>query len=84
MFKAAEEKGLLKLTGNESWPDTIIVFELLSNRVYPMPGMKEILLWIKAKGIPMGIVSNAQFYTPVIMNYFLTGNFSAQQEIDLF
>ncbi len=84
MFNAAEEKGLLKLTGNESWPDTIIVFELLSNRVYPMPGMKEILLWIKALGIPMGIVSNAQFYTPVIMNYFLTGNFSAQQEIDLF
>ena len=84
MFNAAEEKGLLKLTGNESWPDTIIVFELLSNRVYPMPGMKEILQWIKALGIPMGIVSNAQFYTPVIMNYFLTGNFSAQQEIDLF
>ena len=84
MFKAAEEKGLLKLTGNESWPDSIIVFELLSNRVYPMPGMKEILQWIKAKGIPMGIVSNAQFYTPVIMNYFLTGEFSAHQEIDLF
>lgn len=84
MFKAAEEKDLLKLTGNESLPDTIIVFELLSNRVYPMPGMKEILLWIKEKGIPMGIVSNAQFYTPIIMNYFLTGDFSTQQEIDLF
>lgn len=84
MFKAAEEKGLLKFTGNESLPDTIIVFELLSNRVYPMPGMKEVLLWIKEKGIPMGIVSNAQFYTPIIMNYFLSGDFSTQQEIDLF
>lgn len=84
MFRAAEEQGLLKLTGEESWTDTIIVFELLSNRVYPMPGMKEILLWIKDKGLPMGIVSNAQFYTPIIMNYFLNGEFLTKQEIDLF
>lgn len=84
MFVEAEKQGLLQLSGNESWADTIMVFELLSNRVYPMPGMKEILTWIKNKGIPMGIVSNAQFYTPVIMNYFLTGEFSPKQEIDFF
>lgn len=84
MFEAAENKGLLKLSGNESWADTIMVFELLSNRVYPMPGMKEVLLEIKEMGIPIGIVSNAQFYTPIIMNYFLTGEFSTDQHIDLF
>lgn len=84
MFKEAEKKGLIKLNGNESWADTIFVFEILSNRVYPMPGMKEVLLSIKEKGIPMGIVSNAQFYTPIIMNYFLTGELSAKQHIDLF
>jgi len=84
MFKAAVNEGLLTLNGSESWADTIMVFELLSNRVYPMPGMKETLLWIKEKGIPMGIVSNAQFYTPIIMNYFLSGEFSTRQEIDLF
>lgn len=84
MFREAEAKKLIKRNGNESWADTIMVFELLSNRVYPMPGMKEILLWIKEKGIPMGIVSNAQFYTPIIMNYFLNGTFSPRQEIDLF
>jgi len=84
MFSAAEKQDLLKLNGKESWTDTIIVFELLSNRVYPMPGMKEILHWIKDKGIPMGIVSNAQFYTPVIMNYFLSGEITPKQEIDLF
>lgn len=84
MFEAAQSEGLLKLTGNESIIDTIFVFEVLSNKVYPMPGMKEVLLAIKEKGIPMGIVSNAQFYTPIIMNYFLTGNFSSKQEIDLF
>lgn len=84
MFEAAQNRGLIKLTGNESWEDTIMVFELLSNRVYPMPGMKEVLLEIKEMGLPIGIVSNAQFYTPIIMNYFLTGEFSTNQHIDLF
>jgi putative hydrolase of the HAD superfamily len=49
-----------------------------------MPGMKEVLLALKEKKIPLGIVSNAQFYTPIIMNYFLNGEFSTRQEIDLF
>ncbi|QIA08136.1 HAD family hydrolase [Draconibacterium halophilum] len=84
MFEAAENKGLLKLSGSESWADIIMVFELLSNRVYPMPGMKEVLLEIKNMGLPIGIVSNAQFYTPIIMNYFLTGKFSTDQHITLF
>ena len=84
MFEVAESKGLIKLGGNESWADAIMVFELLSNRVYPMPGMKEVLQEIKKMGIPIGIVSNAQFYTPIIMNYFLTGEFSTDQHIDLF
>lgn len=84
MFEAAQNNGLLKLSGNESLADTIMVFELLSNRVYPMPGMKEVLLEIKKMGLPMGIVSNAQFYTPIIMNYFLTGEFTSEQHIELF
>ncbi len=84
MFEEAEKNGLLKLTGKESWTDTIFVFEILSNKVYPMPAMKETLQAIQNDGIPMGIVSNAQFYTPIIMNYFLTGEFSTKQEIELF
>jgi len=84
MFETAQAKGLLALNGNESLPDTIIVFEILSNRVYPMPGMKEVLVELKKMGLPLGIVSNAQFYTPIIMNYFLTGEFSTDQHISLF
>lgn len=48
------------------------IFELLSNKIYPMPHMKQILDDLLGKKIPLGIVSNAQFYTPVIMNFFLT------------
>jgi putative hydrolase of the HAD superfamily len=84
MFEAAEEQKLLKRSGNESLVDTIFVFEILSNKVYPMPGMKEVLNALIKKGIPLGIVSNAQFYTPIIMNYFLTGEFSSRQDIELF
>jgi putative hydrolase of the HAD superfamily len=48
-------------------------FELLTNPVYPMPDMKNVLERIKDNGLSIGIISNAQFYTPIIMNYFLHG-----------
>ena len=60
------------------------VFELLSNPVYPMPGMREILTSLHANGILLGIVSNAQFYTPVIMNYFLSGEAVDTDAVSLF
>ncbi len=84
MLNEAENAGLIKRNGTESLADTIMVFEILSNKVAPMPGMKEVLEKLKSKGIPLGIVSNAQFYTPIIMNYFLNRNFSNNQDIDLF
>lgn len=46
-------------------------FELLSNPVWPMPGLRETLASIRQCGVPMGIISNAQFYTPPILEYFL-------------
>jgi len=47
------------------------VFEVLSNRIYPMPGLTELIDLLAKKAIPLGIISNAQFYTPVILNFFL-------------
>ncbi len=47
------------------------IFEILSNKVWPMPGMKETIQRIHKMRIPLGIVSNAQSYTPLIMNYFM-------------
>ncbi|MDZ7774761.1 MAG: HAD hydrolase-like protein [Bacteroidales bacterium] len=48
----------------------MLTFELLSNQVYPMPGMADIIATFQ-HNIPLGIVSNAQFYTPLIMNHYL-------------
>jgi putative hydrolase of the HAD superfamily len=60
------------------------IFELLSNQVWPMPGMKEIIGYLHDKGYPLGIVSNAQFYTPVMMNFFLTNKINMGEEISYF
>ncbi len=48
----------------------VFVFEVLSNRIYPMPGMKELIDRLASLKYPLGIVSNAQFYTPVILKLF--------------
>lgn len=46
-------------------------FELIVNAVYPMPNLKECLSELKRSGLLMGIISNAQFYTPYLFNWFL-------------
>jgi putative hydrolase of the HAD superfamily len=46
-------------------------FEHIVNPVCPMPHLKTILSKCRLKGIPMGIISNAQFYTPKLFEQFL-------------
>jgi putative hydrolase of the HAD superfamily len=60
------------------------VFEMLSNNIYPMPGMKDVILKLADKGIPLGIISNAQFYTPVIMNFLLNNRLSEEELVEPF
>ncbi len=68
----------------ENIVEIAMAFELLSNQVYPMPHMKETLDGLSEADIPLGIVSNAQFYTPVIMNFFITGELVMGEEISGF
>lgn len=58
-----------------------LVFELVNNKAYPIPGMTDIIDRIKERNMPLGIVSNAQHYTPVIMNYFITGNLNNDESV---
>ena len=46
-------------------------FELVANPVYPMPQLNKLLSALKDRNILMGIVSNAQFYTPYLFNGLL-------------
>ncbi len=69
---------------DKPWIDEVkilaIYFETLSNKIYPMPFMKNTILSLREQKIPMGIISNAQFYTPVIMNYFLDNEVDDENE----
>jgi putative hydrolase of the HAD superfamily len=60
------------------------VFEVLCNRIYPMPGMKEVINHLANKAMPLGIISNAQFYTPVILNFFMHGTVSELEQVPPF
>ncbi|MGI9455617.1 MAG: HAD family hydrolase, partial [Aeoliella sp.] len=41
-----------------------IEYEMRANPVWTMPGLEECLAAIRQAGLPLGIVSNAQFFTP--------------------
>ncbi len=60
------------------------LFELFSNPVAPMPGMKTTLEMIHRHGLPLGIVSNAQFYTPAVLQFFLTGTLERTPDLRYF
>jgi putative hydrolase of the HAD superfamily len=46
-------------------------FELIVNPVYPMPNLKKVLQELKKRHIILGIISNAQFFTPYLFDWFL-------------
>ena len=48
-----------------------VEYECRVNPVWPMPGLAHLLAQINARGLVMGIVSNAQFYTPLMLEAFL-------------
>ncbi len=45
-----------------------IEYECRSNPVWPMPGGRELLVHLRTTGKHLGIVSNAQFYTPLVIH----------------
>ena len=48
-----------------------IQYELIVNPVYPMPNLKSTLAACRQKNLPMGVISNAQFFTPLLFEWFL-------------
>jgi putative hydrolase of the HAD superfamily len=80
----AENKDIITIPPDTDLRVFAMLFELNSNRIYPMPRMKETLIKLSSLQYPIGIISNAQFYTPVIMNYFLKGVVSDAEKIAFF
>jgi len=48
-----------------------VEFELIVNPVYPMPNLEKMLAGCQESTLCMGIVSNAQFYTPSLFQWYL-------------
>jgi len=48
-----------------------IEYEILVNPVGPMPHLAEVLAACRSTGTAMGIISNAQFFTPLLFDWFL-------------
>ena len=58
-------------TTEEQVRDFAVEFEILSNPTYPMPNLTEVLTACRKSAARMGLISNAQFYTPLLFNWFL-------------
>ena len=43
-----------------------LYYEVFSNPTYPMPGARETISRLRKAGVRLGIVSNAQFFTPLL------------------
>jgi len=48
-----------------------IEYELIVNPVYPMPNLENLLAACRQQRLAMGIISNAQFFTPLLFEWFL-------------
>jgi len=62
---------ILKLNDRELARDFAVEFELIINPVYPMPHLTNLISACKRSNMKMGIISNAQFFTPYLFNWFL-------------
>jgi putative hydrolase of the HAD superfamily len=52
--------------------DTLVIdYETRVNAIQPMPGLEEALNTLRARGLVLSIISNAQFYTPLLFEAFL-------------
>ena len=48
----------------------VVEYESRVNPVWPMPGLQQTLQRLRRSGMVLGIVSNAQFYTPLVLRSF--------------
>ncbi len=66
------EEGAVNGDCKVNWEQLAIHFEFMCNPTYPMPGLRKTLQMLIEHHFDLGIVSNAQFFTPLLMQYFLT------------
>ena len=59
-------------TDDTAWVKTFALeYEMVVNPVYPMPGLEDLLSACRGQDLLLGIISNAQFYTPRLLEGLL-------------
>ncbi|MDR2258397.1 MAG: hypothetical protein LBE14_04515, partial [Treponema sp.] len=59
--------------GAEAARELALRYELAVNPVYPMPGAREAIARLHRNRCVMGVISNAQFFTPLLFDAFFGG-----------
>lgn len=62
---------VLSIDSREKVRTFAVEFEMLVNPSWPMPGLIGLVRGCRQGGIRLGIISNAQFYTPMLFEWFL-------------
>jgi putative hydrolase of the HAD superfamily len=66
-----------QISGEGDLQTAIVAYECKVNPCWPMPGLAALLDSLQASRVPLGIVSNAQFYTPLLFPALLDSPFEA-------
>lgn len=67
VLASLERTGAVDVPSGDCVPVLAVEYEVRANPVAPMPGFPGVLDELVGKGLVLGIVSNAQFYTPLTM-----------------
>jgi putative hydrolase of the HAD superfamily len=60
---------ILPFGGKDKIRTFAVQWEMAVNPVWPMPGMQELIAACRLGGIALGIISNAQFFTPLLFEW---------------
>jgi putative hydrolase of the HAD superfamily len=66
--RVLDRLGLVPASLRASLLRFIVEYELASRPVWPMPGARSALAALHARGLRLGVASNAQFYTPPMLD----------------
>lgn len=85
VVNSLEQTGSIGLNNTPDYRRLAFIFEMHTNPVYPMPGLKEVIKGFASESaIDLGIISNSQFYTPIILNFFIADRIAESRYIPYF
>ncbi|PXA04457.1 HAD family hydrolase [Coraliomargarita sinensis] len=74
LIESLRAQGLIEAQIEPAIDTLVIDYETRVNAIQPMPELAEVLSELRARGLTLSIISNAQFYTPLLFSAFLGKN----------